>query len=197
VNIRSDTVTDKSLDAHDASELPDSFTQDYSCERILNEALRLQDLDPTARAGELLKLAHVLEHRSDVFPLCRMLFEAKPGASFRPPGLGAPVYIWRDSRETWPLEPITIYNGLPILVVRGYNLSGAAEWPIDYLQYCLTDCRWRTERVKPLSAERIHELMEEFIKLYPTGLKDVAWLRGQAEDSTGTTQPAENPPERK
>lgn len=48
--------------------------------------------------------------------------------------------------EDWPLEPITLYKGLPILIVRGYTVGGRPEPPETYLEYCLKECKWRTTK---------------------------------------------------
>src|SRR5262245_58650010 len=48
-----------------------------------------------------------------VIVLCRMLFTARPDGKFRRPEIGGGMEI--VARETWPLEPIEIVDGVPFL----------------------------------------------------------------------------------
>jgi hypothetical protein len=160
-----------------------AFLESYRIAHYLESAAALQKLDPDKRAARLRELAEDPARASEVFPLCRMLFEAKSKAAFRRPGIGAPLFIGgTEDLADWPLEPITIVDGVPILVVRGYMLAGFAEPPKWYVEYCLSDCKWRDVRYAPIDAAQLKGIVEKFIAARPkliTG--DVVWLREQAE----------------
>ena len=158
-----------------------AFTDDFRASHYLDEAIRLQGLEADERKSALRELARDVRRASDVFPLCRMLLVAKEGREFRRPLLGASVFIGRTRHEDWPLEPITIHKGLPILVVRGYELAGVPEPPRDYVEYCLAAADWNPRKVVALDRDKRIELMWEYI--YSRSLSDWenTWLLAQAE----------------
>jgi hypothetical protein len=162
----------------------------------LKAAADLQQLDEPTREARLRALALDPMRGSEVFPLCRMLFEAKPDQVFRRPLLGGPAFVgdtlahdvrWATSATSggiygdWPLEPITIYEGVPILIVRGYLLGGLPESPEQYLEYCLNVCRWNATTYSVVDASRLRETVEQFIAANPEMARDADWLREQAK----------------
>jgi hypothetical protein len=126
-------------------------------------------------------LAHHPRRSPEIFPLCRMLFEAKEGELFRRPALGGPWLVAHGSTPNWPLEPIAIFKGVPILVARGYTLLGHPESPPDYLEYCLKACKWREARYTPRSPHELQAIVEQFIAVTPAVAVDADWLRAQAK----------------
>ena len=157
------------------------FISDFKASHYLTEAIRLQKLDETARVAALRELSRNSKRASDVYPLCRMLFEAKEGKEFRAPRLGAPGFVGTTNAADWPLEPITIHRGVPILVVTGYALFGLPEPPQAYLDYCLGACRWTTERFSPVDEDSRRRILKEFIKSHPKTEGPFDWLTAQAD----------------
>jgi hypothetical protein len=103
--------------------------------------------------------------REKTFVLCRMLFVAKPGGEFRRPLLGGPYFIGSVKIEDWPLEPIEIVDGIPFLVTYGYMLAGYPEPAPSYVEYCVRECDWSSERFTPRnSTEKRHALFKLFSK---------------------------------
>ncbi|HEY1186560.1 MAG TPA: hypothetical protein VGE74_02835 [Gemmata sp.] len=84
-----------------------------------------------------------------VIALCRLLFTAKPRGEFRRPRLGAPGGLGGTDRTDWALEPIEVIDGVPFLVVDGYDIGGRPESAEDYLEYCLKECDWGATEFKP------------------------------------------------
>ncbi len=74
-----------------------------------------------------------------VIILTRMLFEKKGGGEIRPPMIGGPELLGDTNYADWPAEPIALYEGIPILVTRGYILAGVPERSEDYLNECIKD----------------------------------------------------------
>lgn len=103
------------------------FLEDFRIAHYLHVAAELQRLDVDRRAERLREIARDPRRASEAYPLCRMLFVARDGQRFRAPMLGASSFVGETTAEDWPLEPIAIYKGVPILVVRGYVLAGEAE----------------------------------------------------------------------
>ena len=109
------------------------------------------------RSAPYMKVAHLLqqlpiakrkkvlnswakEYEEQLFILCRMLFEKKD--DFRRPGLGGPMFVDGGKIADWPLEPITLVDRVPFVIVRGYVLGGRPESIKSYLQYCYDKCQW-------------------------------------------------------
>jgi hypothetical protein len=159
-----------------------AFIDSYRISHYLRVATELQELGSTRRANRLREMAIDPRCASEVYPLCRMLFRRKNGGDFRGPLLGAPVYIGARSDGDWPLEPITLDQGIPILVVTGYLLGGQAEPPRSYVEYCLSNCEWRQTRYIVPAVERVRTIVDAFIASRP-GITDpqAAWLHRQAE----------------
>src|SRR5690349_20222773 len=83
-----------------------AFLEGYRIRHYLESAVDLQKLEPAQRAERLKALAADPKRASEVFPLCRMLFEAKPQGEFRRPMIGGASFIDGGDHADWPLEPI-------------------------------------------------------------------------------------------
>jgi hypothetical protein len=145
----------------------------------LSGAIKLQALEAQARAARLREIANDPADAEAAIIYCRMLFEAKHGELFRRPQLGAPNFVGRADMHA-PLEPIEIYEGIPVLIVRGYTLGGIAEPPVRYLDYCLEHCRWRDAKYQAMDQARINQLLDKFA----SGFRDVAdqeFIRNQGK----------------
>jgi hypothetical protein len=123
-----------------------AFIQGYKISHYLDAAVELQKLEPAARAARLRELAHDPNRASEVYPLCRMIFQEKVRNGFHRPPLGLAGCVGRTEYRLWPLEPITIYQGVPILIVTGYSSLGSPELPEIYVDYCLSYCAWRDRK---------------------------------------------------
>ena len=134
---RSDDSKTTEVGVADLLKLPDE--DDYKVDPYLRAAQSLQAMGEE-KACKLLADLAVKQTRSETrtVTLCRMLFKAKSGGAFRRPLLGGPCFLagGADAND-WPLEPITIVDGVPFRVVRGYTLAGRAESSASYLVYCL------------------------------------------------------------
>ncbi len=127
--------------------------------RLSATGLKGDDLE-FAVTRELLK-----EERQQrgLFILCRMLFTAKPKGEFRRPMLGAPGFVGRTSGSDWPLEPIEIVDGVPFLVVNSWVLGGIPESAWSYVEYCVKNCAWNTEKFTPKTAEEQQKALEKLL----------------------------------
>ena len=158
-----------------------AFIEGYRISCYLEVAVELQKVEPAARAVRLRDLARDLNRASEVFPLCRMLFQEKKRSEFRRPMIGAASFVGRTAYHDWPLEPITIYQGVPILIVRGYKLGGEPEPPQSYVEYCLSNCRWSERKYAPAEKARLREMVSGFLAANPKFAADADWIRRQAE----------------
>jgi hypothetical protein len=157
INLVSDDEKKLSL-----ADLPDY--EKFKADPYLAAAAKLQQDGMDKAAVILADLAGVNETDEQVILLCRLLFKAKSNGEFRSPALGIPVFISPSTdRHDWPLEPIELVDGVPFLVVKGYNLEGGkGESGSMYLYYCQHNCDWKTETFRP---KTLAEKQKAFAKL--------------------------------
>lgn len=162
---------------------PWGFMKDYRISHYLQVAVDLQRLDPDRREARLRELAADPKRGSEVIPICRILFEAEDAAGFRRPALGVPQFV---AEGDWPLEPIALLDGVPILVAYSYMIAGQPEPPIAYLEYCLENHGWRAMKYETHEQAVLQKIVEQFIAAHPDAKDRAAWLREQAEAARGT-----------
>ena len=124
----------------------------YKIEPYLRTACFLQAKGKAKAFSLLRELANKnTESDAQTLVLCRMLFAAKPGSSFRRAAVGAPVLFGGSRFDDWPLEPIAIVDGVPLLVTFGYRLGGEPEPQSKYVDYCIQKCNWNDTQYEPKS----------------------------------------------
>jgi hypothetical protein len=116
--------------------------------------------------------------------LCRMLFKAKPGSTFRSPRIGGGMVVGNANYEHWPTYPIEIVDGVPFLIAKGYIFRGGVpESPADYLRYCEEQCDWNTKRFRRRSKEEKRKALDKLMSSPKLMLKlekdDGNFLRAQ------------------
>jgi hypothetical protein len=157
---------------------PGDFVDDFRASRYLELAVALQALPPQERATRLEAMARDPSRSYEVFPLCRMLFEARDGGVFRSPMLGAAEFV-AGTYTDWPLEPITLSDGIPFLIVRGYMLAGMPESAEMYVTYCLANCQWTQRKYIAATNAQIKQALERLISANPSLRVNADWLRLQ------------------
>ena len=166
------------------------FSRGFRCSHYLRLAVDLQRLDPDRRVRRLREMAADDNSVSELFPLCRMLFDCTGGGEFRRPTIGGESFVGdtdpsgRSAYGRWPLDPITLEDGVPIMVSRGdFRLGGGRpETPAQYLNYCLAQCKWRETKFADADPVHIRKAVEAFIAARPSlPAYDVTWLRQQAD----------------
>ena len=161
----------------------EDFTVGFRIASYLRVAAELQALSPEARVGRLRELARNPVRSQEIFPLCRMLFEARQDGEFRRPMIGSANFVGATSYRDWPLEPIVLFEGVPILVVKGYELAGKPESAAAYLDYCVKRCRWRKERYTPASSSQLRAVVNRLLAARPDLSPDAGWLLQQADEA--------------
>jgi hypothetical protein len=142
------------------ADLPDM--QDWERYRVdpyIRMAVQLQRSGPEAAEQRLLNMA--VDDRAVV--LCRMLFVARPHGSFLRAEIGGASFPGGTSYSDWLLEPITLVDGVPFLVVHGYTLAGVPEDPRRYVRYCLRACDWNPYRYRLRTSEEKHRALEKLL----------------------------------
>jgi hypothetical protein len=97
--------------------------------------------------------------------------------------IGGANFVGATSYRDWPLEPIVLFEGIPILVVKGYTIVGKPESATAYLDYCVTTCRWRKERYTLASSSQLRGVVNRFLASRPDLSPDAEWLRQQADEA--------------
>jgi hypothetical protein len=155
----------------------------------LMEAKFLQDMGQEKAVERLRLLAKGDKRGRKVVSLCRMLFEKKKGGEFRRPSIGGAHFLGGSSYGDWPLEPIAIYKGIPILIATGYSLGGFPESNQQYLEYCVTNCQWAPVKFTEQGEGKVPEQIADFIKTVvwkrPLRSDEERFLMNQAEQPAG------------
>jgi hypothetical protein len=149
----------------------------FQIKPYLEQTIILQCMDRQKAIAQLTEWAAERKHEDQVVILCRMLFTGKPNEKFRRPMIGGAAFLGKTNYSDWPLEPITIYQGIPILITRGYILAGYAEPSLNYLRYCQTECQWNDFPFLSLADSEISERLQKFIDSYPWKQSIEKWDR--------------------
>jgi Tol biopolymer transport system component len=129
-------------------DLPDLFhAEHYRIDPCVQAAAAIQALGREKGIAALTALAEDPAYDREIIVLCRMLFTAKPDAEFRRPLLGAPVFLGETAAKDWPHLPLEWVDGVPFVIVPGYNLFGVPEFGPDYLRYCRRKAVWKDEKI--------------------------------------------------
>ncbi len=155
----------------------------YKIAVVLSSARELQNMGREASVAQLREWAKSSDREFKVIVLCRMLFKGK-GTELRPPLLGSPLLLGDTTYKDWPLSPITIFEGLPVLIAHGYLLMGVPESATSYLDYCVKNGEWETTAYIAKTPEEIRSSIGRLVKdaKWRRELRDteVDFLRSQA-----------------
>jgi hypothetical protein len=128
----------------------------YRVDPYIRAAAEIQAMPTSDATDRLLAMARADEGGYRTVLLCRMLFVAKANGTVRRPALGAAVFMGGTDYADWPLEPIEVVDGVPLLITKGYSLAGLPESSERYVRYCLQECEWNPTRysVKTVAEKR-------------------------------------------
>jgi hypothetical protein len=162
--------------------------EDFRIEPYLAVAKGLQQLGQDKAVVRLRKWAKSRKNTEiPVIVLTRMLFEKKGGGEIRRPGIGGAAFLGGTNYEDWPVEPITLHQGIPILITQGYTLMGLAEPSEAYLDECLKNGIWRTVKYTEADHTRLEKIIEDFIRTtkwkQPLQADEESFLTKQAKET--------------
>ena len=138
-------------------------TGDYRCNQFLKAGEMAQALGKDAASKVLLRHSRDHEAGLDTSVLCRMLFVAKSGG-FRRPGFGGPWVFGGTKPTDWPLEPIELVDGVPFVIAHDYSCIGQAESHSSYVDYCVKNCEWSKEPLRPKSEKELQAVLDKLLK---------------------------------
>jgi hypothetical protein len=148
-------------------DLPDLVDGKFKVDPYIRAAAALQALGKDEARKRLKELAQEEENlsREDcVICLCRMLYTAHRGDTFRRPELGGAFFLGRTHYPDWPLEPIEVVDGVPFLITWGYaGGGGGGDSPTSYLRYCLDNCAWGEVKYTPKTAEEKAKALKKLL----------------------------------
>ncbi len=158
--------------------------RDFRIAPYLELAAALQKEGRDKAVRRLRSWADSGKYEDQVVILCRMLFEAKQGKEFRRPLIGRAAFFGGTGSADWPLEPIDLHEGVPILITRGYALGGFPEPSARYLELCTGNCKWREAPYSVRPAGELKEIIAAWMarRNWPQALSehDRAFFIGQA-----------------
>ena len=182
------TPTAPSLPVGEIVSFNQAIPPSYRVNAYLQLAIELQQMDRVARTNRLREMCDNSATASQIYVLCRMLFEADGPEEFRPPGIGNPSFAdspqgnsATKAQNPWPLDPIALHQGIPILVVLGYYSTGLPESPLSYLEYCQNSCKERPERFRPRSNDEILAVLQDFLESHPRFAAQRQFILNQAD----------------
>jgi hypothetical protein len=93
-----------------------------------------------------------LDERTTI--LCRMLFSAKPENKPHYPGSFLCLYLGGTSGTDWPLAPIELVDGVPMVIAQPTPFINGRlpEEAQSYVRYCVANCDWNPLRYTPKTA---------------------------------------------
>lgn len=156
---------------------PNETLGDFQSAAFIKAAIELQAMGRDKACDAL--QAHAAQSdlfikNIDVVVLCRMLFVAGPGHKFRRPMVGSPAFLGRTTFTDWPLEPITISDGVPFAIAMGYAVGGFPEPPLGYLEYCMKNCEWNSYKYTPKTKTQLEQALDDLLNSSP--------LQGHADE---------------
>jgi hypothetical protein len=161
----------------------------FKIEPYLNVAGSLQKEGKEKAIQRLRSWADSRQHEDQVIILCRMLFEPKDQQEFRRPRIGGPSFFGGTGFNDWPLEPIAVHEGVPILITHGYRLAGEPESSQDYLRYCIDHCSWRPVPYTARTSEELKKIVAQWLSKQkwprPLDAKELGFFTSQAEADPG------------
>jgi hypothetical protein len=126
---------------------------DYRAQPYIAVASALQATGQEAACQTLMKVATTNRSSWEVIILSRMLFTNSPSGGFRRARLGAFDFLGDTDYGDWPREPIEMVDGVPFFIATRFQLSGQAEPADVYLNYCMTNCAWSSQRFAPKTSK--------------------------------------------
>jgi len=128
----------------------------------LNAATELQKMGKEKACDKLLGLAKKGDE-GQIAILCRVLISKRAGSPFRPPRFGGPICLGGTNPEDWPSLPLEMVDGVPFLIVHGYNIGGVPEPSLNYLNYCFQNCEWSATKLNPVTPEALEKALKKLL----------------------------------
>jgi hypothetical protein len=129
-----------------------TFGGNYRADTYIRAAQVLQKMGKVQACLLLGRCAEDPVSRAPVGDLCRLVFKAKNGNTFRRQGIGAFGFVGGTDYKDWPLDPFEIVDGVPFVVRNSRGpFAGLPESDKAYLEYCIRECDWNDLKFAPKS----------------------------------------------
>jgi len=142
---------------------PNYNYQQYQAIPYLKTVIALQEIGEDQALDSLALYSDDSDYLYQIIVLCRMLYEQRTGNEFRRPMIGKAIFFGDTDYEDWLLEPITILDGIPFLITRGYILGGLPESAASYLTYCSEQAKWRTDYYQLPTEDQLKEALNKIL----------------------------------
>jgi hypothetical protein len=141
-----------------------TMSDGYKVDPYIRAAAALQKMGKDEACRRLRALTGKKGDGVPVANLCRLVFKAKKGSTFRRAAIGAVGFLGETSYEDWPLDPFEVVDGVPFVVTDGsYFLAGVPEFDKEYLDYCMKECDWNDVKFAPKSAAEKEKALKKLL----------------------------------
>jgi hypothetical protein len=144
----------------------------FRCAPYVSAAIRLQAMGKEEASQSLLRLAAWEDNQPEqngngyrAIVLCRMLFVPKDNKSFRRASIGPSDFLGGTTYSDWPLEPITLIDQVPFLIIKATGSADFAETSVGYVHYCMENCDWTSTHYQPLSQPQEQQALQQLLAL--------------------------------
>jgi len=165
------------------SELPS--LGDFNPNAYITAAAKLQKLKREQALATLSSLCIEKDHGNKVIVLCQMLFTSQTG-NLRKPILGSEFTLGGIDGKEQKLGPIELVDGIPFSVTYGYSLQGVCEHPVQYLNYCIRECKWNSLEFSPKTPLEVSAAADKLMAKYEKrrlSKDDIKFISKQASNS--------------
>jgi hypothetical protein len=164
---------------------PDFYSGNFHAIAYVRLAAELQALSHEKALERIYEIARDRQSHGQAIILCRMLFEKRDGEEYRRPYLGDAVFMGGTNYSDWPLEPITLVDGIPFLITKGYILGGLPESDAAYVDYSVARATWTAFRFTVPTKKQEHAALTKVLFLpkwkKPLTEEERGMLAGQLE----------------
>ena len=135
----------------------------FQAQPYIAVACDLQALGQQVACETMRKVAAEYWGNQQAIILCRMLFTNRPSGDFRRARIGGRDFLGGTGYSDWPREPVEIVAGVPFYISTRCQGTGQPERPDAYLDYCVTNCIWSSERFAPKDSKAIKDALEKLL----------------------------------
>ena len=135
----------------------------------------LEALAAPPKSQDAAEVHREIRTRERIGWVCRILYQPKGGKPLRPPMYGAHhLPVKSMPLKDWPLYPVAASGSTYFILSEGYFLAGYPEHPLDYLDYCRREGRFRKD---PIPLPTREQAMKDAARLRQSGAwKAIKWL---------------------
>ncbi|HBX49975.1 MAG: hypothetical protein A2275_04095 [Bacteroidetes bacterium RIFOXYA12_FULL_35_11] len=135
----------------------------YRINPYLKLAIYIQTMDKNKALEILKEYAKTGKYEDQIIVVIKMFFKGKANTTLRRPLIGGAGFLGNTDYKDWPNEPIEIIDNIPFLITRGYSLGGKPEQSVNYLEYCIKNGEWSSNKYNIKKDEELKLTLKTFL----------------------------------